>query len=257
MVRSDTDDDKGTVPPKLTRKVWTVGSIPATDKDFLGWCEYQTQKQGTLRMMKLYVQQKNIESKMLYERQLKEQKDQLLSTNLVDAIPTTEPSGTNTPDGTDGSTLPPDSQNISDPQSPEHSAPLILEPPSQISPTLPLPTLLPPTAPRAEHQQGEQRAGAEPNANRLTTEEALELFALMQARRAAEAERPPTIEAQQVEVAPRRAEPLSFVTLQTVEGIVGIVDFCTTQGQTSWESKMEKFVSLGHAYSSVNIVVKI
>jgi hypothetical protein len=85
-------------------------------------------------------------------------------------------------------------------------------------------------------------------------EEALELFALMQARRTAEAEKPPTIEAHQIEVAPRQAEPLSFLTLQTVEGIVGSTDFCDPQGQTSWESKMENFVSLGHAYSSVNTV---
>jgi hypothetical protein len=40
MVRSDTDEDKGTEPPRLNRKVWTMGSIPTTDKDFLGWCEH-------------------------------------------------------------------------------------------------------------------------------------------------------------------------------------------------------------------------
>ncbi len=55
-------------------------------------------------------------------------------------------------------------------------------------------------------------------------------------------------------MAPRQAEPLSFMTLQTVEGIVESTDFSTAQGQTSWESKMEKFVNLGHAYSSVNTV---
>jgi hypothetical protein len=84
--------------------------------------------------------------------------------------------------------------------------------------------------------------------------QALELFELLQSRRTAEAARPPTIEAQQVEVAPGRAEPLSFMTLQTVEGIVDSTDFDAAQGQTSWESKMEKVVNLGHAYSSVNTV---
>jgi len=85
-------------------------------------------------------------------------------------------------------------------------------------------------------------------------EQALELFELMQARRSADVEKAPTVEALHVEVAPRQAEPLSFMTLQTVEGIVGSMEFCTPQGQTSWESKMEKFLNLGHAYSSGNTV---
>jgi hypothetical protein len=85
-------------------------------------------------------------------------------------------------------------------------------------------------------------------------EQALELFELMQARRSADVENTPTVEALHVGVAPRQAEPLSFMTLQTVEGIVGSMEFRTLQGQTSWESKMEKFLNLGHAYSSENTV---
>jgi hypothetical protein len=84
--------------------------------------------------------------------------------------------------------------------------------------------------------------------------QALELFELMQARRSADVENTPTVEALHVDVAPRQAEPLSFMTLQTVEGIVGSMEFCTPQGQTLWESKMEKFLNLGHAYSSENTV---
>jgi hypothetical protein len=83
-------------------------------------------------------------------------------------------------------------------------------------------------------------------------EQALELFELMQARRSADVEKAPTVEAHHVDVAPRQIEPLTFMTLQTVEGIVGSMDFCTPQGQTSWESKMEKFLNLGHVYSSEN-----
>jgi hypothetical protein len=55
-----------------------------------------------------------------------------------------------------------------------------------------------------------------------------------------------------VEVAPPRAEPLSFLTLETVEGIVRSTDVEAQKGQTSWESRMEKSMSLGDAYSSVN-----
>jgi hypothetical protein len=183
MVRSDTDNDKGTAPPKPILKVWTMGSIPATDKDFLGWCEDQTKvlgtrsrNYGTLDAMKLYMQHLNLESRELYERQLKERKDQLLLTNPVDAVPTPEPSGTKAPDDTDGTTMnipnpqnisspnsqnisfpnsqnitspdsqnitSPDSQNIFNPGPQDDSAPPIVEPSSQISPTLP-------TAPRTD-----------------------------------------------------------------------------------------------------------
>ena len=82
--------------------------------------------------------------------------------------------------------------------------------------------------------------------------QALELFELLQSRRASEVIRPPTIEAQHVEVAPGRAEPLSFMTLQTVERIIESSDLDADQGQNSWEAKMNKFVGLGRAYSSVN-----
>ncbi len=47
-----------------------MGSIPSTDQQFLDWCGYQAQKRGALEMMKLYVNQLNVESHMLYEQQL-------------------------------------------------------------------------------------------------------------------------------------------------------------------------------------------
>ncbi len=90
----------------------------------------------------------------------------------------------------------------------------------------------------------------------LTMDQALELFDLLQARRAREADTPSAVVAHPVEVASRGTEPLSFLTLQTVEGIVGSTDFSTPQGQTSWESKMEKCVGLGHTYSSVSTVTR-
>ena len=91
MVRSHMDDDKGSDSPKLTRKVWTVGSIPATDKDFLEWCEHQTKKRTTLSMMKLYTQQLNLVAIMLHEQQQKEQKEQLHLAETAEAIPSPEP----------------------------------------------------------------------------------------------------------------------------------------------------------------------
>jgi hypothetical protein len=70
----------------------------------------------------------------------------------------------------------------------------------------------------------ERRSEQIVNANSLTLSQASELFELLLSRRAAEMVRPPTIEAQHVEVAPTRTEPLSFMTIQTVEGIVGNTD---------------------------------
>ena len=55
-------------------------------------------------------------------------------------------------------------------------------------------------------------------------EQALELFELLQSRRSAEAVRPLTVDAQQVELVQRRDEPLSFMTLRTVEEIIDSTD---------------------------------
>jgi hypothetical protein len=81
--------------------------------------------------------------------------------------------------------------------------------------------------------------------------QALELFELLQSRRAAVVKHP-TVEAQHVETLPPRAEPLSFLTLKTVEGIVMNMDLGNLEEQETWEGRMEKFVNLGNAYSSTN-----
>ena len=97
MVRSETDNDEGTAPPKPVRRVYTVGSIPNTDENFLVWCGYQTQKRGALEMMKLYVNQLNVESHMLYEQQLseyerqkKEHKELIIKATNADDLPAAE-----------------------------------------------------------------------------------------------------------------------------------------------------------------------
>ncbi len=77
--------------------------------------------------------------------------------------------------------------------------------------------------------------------------QAWELFTRFSARKASEAEKPPTIEAQHVEVLPPRAEPLSFLTLETVEGIVRNTDIEDLEEHETWERRMEKFVNLGDA----------
>jgi hypothetical protein len=85
-------------------------------------------------------------------------------------------------------------------------------------------------------------------------QQAVELFELLQARKSKEAEKSITVEAQPVQRATERTEPLSFLTLGTVEGIVGSADPGTLQEQTSCEGKMERFMRLSHTYSSDNTI---
>ena len=73
---------------------------------------------------------------------------------------------------------------------------------------------------------------------------------MLQSRRAADVVKTPTIEARHVEVTSGRAEPLSFMTIQTVEGIVRNMDIEGREEHATWERRMEKFMNLGDAYSS-------
>ncbi len=86
----------------------------------------------------------------------------------------------------------PNPQSIPSPPIPEHPIPL-----PQISFTLP------PTMTRADQERAEQRMGTDINANRLTMNEALRLFELLQERRAREAHQPSTIVTHPVEVVSR------------------------------------------------------
>ena len=118
---------------------------------------------GVQEAMVVCVDQLNFESSERYEREMKEHNAWLLSSKSRDTEENPEqshepePAKMETPDG--------NTQNISTPSSQNISPPPILDPPSQISSTLPLPASLP-TAPRTDPQQGEQRTGADPNALR-------------------------------------------------------------------------------------------
>jgi hypothetical protein len=119
MVRSHTDDNKGTETPRLAPKVWTVGSIPVTDKGFLDWCEHQTKKRTALSMMKLYVQQLNIGAIVLHERQQKEQKEQSHLVETAETVLSSEPA--------ESLTTRRHLYEHSNPQSPEHFLSLLPE----------------------------------------------------------------------------------------------------------------------------------
>ncbi len=86
-------------------------------------------------------------------------------------------------------------------------------------------------------------------------QQALDLFELLQARKSKETDKSVMVEAEPVARAPARAEPLSYLTLGTVEGIVGSTNPDALQEQTSsWEGKVENFMRLSHTYSSDNTI---
>ncbi len=65
MVRSATDDDKGTAPPKPFHKLWTMGSIQANDKGFLEWRQdgcLMSHGLGVREAMVVYLDQLHFES---------------------------------------------------------------------------------------------------------------------------------------------------------------------------------------------------
>jgi hypothetical protein len=91
--------------------------------------------------------------------------------------------------------------------------------------------------------------------NKLTMQQALELFELLQARKSKEVDKTVTVEAEPVARAPARAEPLSYLALGTVEGIIGSTNPDALPEQTStWEGKVEKYMRLSHSYSSDNTI---
>ena len=66
---------KGTAPVKPIRKSWTIGSIPANDKDFLEWRKDESLLSHgctVLEGMVHYVNQLNFESGERYELEMKE-----------------------------------------------------------------------------------------------------------------------------------------------------------------------------------------
>ncbi len=89
----------------------------------------------------------------------------------------------------------------------------------------------------------------------VTIQQALDLFELLQARKSNEADKPVTVEAQPVAESQLRAEPLAFLALRTVEGIIGSTEpNSLPELTTSWEGKVEKYMRLSHTYSSDNTV---
>ena len=240
-----------------------MGTVSATDEGYVKWVAQQPKnitKNGTSYCMKLYMNNLNFQSQITYVQQLKEYKEKLQSMEGTEPTPAEEPISDLAVEGDkDHDMNTPIPQNISSPIPQNISSPIPLNIPilqsqehlstpnsehlSQNSPNFPPMPQVPPNTPGAEQNL---------NVNSITMSQALELFELMQAKRAGDVGRLATVEAQHIEAEAPRAEPLSFLSLQTVEGIVSSMDLGNLEEQETWEGRMEKFVNLGNAYSSTN-----
>ncbi len=76
----------------------------------------------------------------------------------------------------------------------------------------------------------------------------------MSGRTPVEGEKAQMVEAQPVGPPKDRLPPLSFLTLNTVEGIVGRTDSVEMGGQSTWEEKVEKLMRLSHSYSTSHTI---
>ncbi len=292
MVKSATDDETGTAPDlRPTRKpvpskIIVMGSIPITDTDFLAWRELHCRRLAKQDAMLLHTRDLNGQNKIRLEQEMEqwktymrsrlspEQKKELeglraRNDELDDSISehkalyeTRKQAAVLAPQNTPHNILSfqvvPNPQNIPPPpeqSSPHnHSAPPPLEQPPSLN--IPPPSGEQMTNPPASEQPYVLGSSPETiDANKLTMQQALDLFEMLQARKSKEAEKSVTVEAKPVARAPARAEPLSYLTLGTVEGIIGSTNPDTLQEQTSsWEGKVEKYMRLSHSYSSENTI---
>ena len=83
-------------------------------------------------------------------------------------------------------------------------------------------------------------------------QQAIELFELLQERRARATHPLGMIEAQPIVQVATGNEPLSFLTLASVEVIIGNTEVHVGSAleQTTWNDKVDKFMRLSAAYSS-------
>ena len=289
MVKSATDAKFRTAPPKPQPYFRVMGSIPVTDEDFIEWREDHCIGRSVRDAMLMYIEHINAKGKIIYDQQeevyeaylltLKQTRQQTreqakakgepqsaIAIQIIHPPPAEQSRPQNISPSAEQSlpqNISPSSeqslpQNNSSPA--EQSHPQNISPPQNNSPPLEQPLLLnipPPSGEQIVNPPGAPRSPSSEiiDTNKLTMQQALELFELLQARKSKEVDKAVTVEAEPVARAPARAEPLSYLTLGTVEGIVGSVNPDELPEQTpTWEGKMEKFMRLSHTYSSDNTI---
>ena len=238
MVKSATDDETGTAPGVQSThkpqpaKVIVMGSISTTDLDFLAWQGVHCPRVATRDAMLMYVKYLNGEEKIRFEQEMEQWKTYMRSRLSPEQRKELEGLRARN-DELDAAISEHDAlyetRNEDIPLSPQNNSqniPLPLEQsPLQVHPApLPLEQSLPLNImqPVSEQMTGPPRTprSSSPetvNANNLTMQQALDLFELLQARKTKDVEKTVMVDAEPVARAPARAEPLSFLTLGTVE----------------------------------------
>ena len=247
-------------PPKVVKKISTA------DAGFLSWLNDQEPAVEWEEGKKKYLVLLNAGRKEAYEQKLKdyqskvnqskdeslapEQNSPITSTllnNLSPATIQTSPEQSSTPpqsiSAIDPSTMSPLPQVILPPQ----SNPLQNSPSQVMNVAQGMQTPSPLARPVAP-------PGSESQLSLRELQQIREMMEALRARTPAGGEKAQMVEAQPV-VPPRdRLDPLSFLTLSTVEGIVGGTNPSEIGGQTTWEEKMEKFMRLSHSYSTSHTI---
>jgi hypothetical protein len=239
MVKSATDDENGTAPDlRPTRKpelgkIIVMGSIPITDTDFLAWREQHCPRLAKRDAMLLHVRDLNGQNKIRFEQEMEQwenymrsrlspgQKEELetlkmrnddlnASVSKLKAFSETcgqtiVPTPQNTPQNILSLQVVPNPQNI--PPLPEQSSPQNQSAPPPPEQPLSLNIPLPGGEQMADPLSAERASSTEIiDANKLTMQQALELFELLQARKSKESEKSVTVEAEPVARTPARAE---------------------------------------------------
>jgi len=283
--------------PPVPFQLWAMGTVPATDPDFLKWKATQEEGLTTVSAMARYMPHFNAQRREKFEEELAEHQaflefnrleglriiaeqqnemnklkariaeqhdgNEVLVPNLVmepRILPQSIPSLQINPDRPEHT----EHQSIPSPHSPEHSQPQSNSPP--LFPDHSLPTGTPPAFPlsiprndffsQAEHgapsRAGRALGAGNVEGSNLTMQQAIELFELLQERRARATLPLGVIEAQPIGQVATGTEPLSFLTLAAVEGIIGNaeVHVGSALGQITWNDKVDKFMRLSAAYSS-------
>jgi hypothetical protein len=272
-------------PPKpAPSKFIILGSISAKDEDFLAWQRVHGPRSKTRDAMLNYVRFQNSQDKIRYDQEMEqwitymrsklspEQKKELeglkarnaeLDTTISEHKALHEAKNQTivlSPQNNPQIIPPPAEQSSpqihSAPPPTEQSSPQIhsAPPPLEQTPSL---NISQPNGEQMTDIPGTHLAASTEtvDANKLTMQQALELFELLQAKKSKEADKAVTVEAEPVAKAPARAEPISYLTLGTVEGIIGSADPDVLTEQTStWEGKVEKYMRLSHSYSSDNTI---
>ena len=255
-------------PPKVVKKISTA------DAGFLNWLkEQEPAVEWDEGRKKRYLAILNARRKEAYEQKLKDYQSKVNQSMGEPLAPEQTSPITATPINSNPSqaTTQTSQEQLSTPPKPSRSSQSIPAidpstmsslpqdiPPPQSNPIQNSPSQVMSAAQSMKTPSPSSRLDAASGSeNQLSLRELQQIREMMEALRARtpdEGEKAQMVEAQPV-IPPRdRLAPLSFLTLSTVEGIVGGTGPSEVGEQSTWEEKKEKFMRLSHSYSTSHTI---